>query len=532
MKKRMKGLVCLWLAVVMVFGMAITVMADSGRIRIYTGDKALEDSVEYSDQTEVPVAFGTPLNQQESIMDAVAYKADHVLSGWKLWEYMGSGHITNPRALAVDAVLGESDLDEHWVDILEPLWNAMYRIYPQPTDETLTVGSQVYDETDGWKDTTPISYQWYLYNEVNCEVVWENPSENQIAIEEYWDGSYSEEDKVWVCDAGGEIDILIPVEAGDVIKVTPVGDNVGNGDVMEYYDEIPFEKKDGAYFYTIEEDRYFDLWMTGFNADATFRIEVIRLGVGEAAAGQTTKKLKAGIDGQQYVCKVKFSENTTLTSDPVTYRQPADDGFDRPGSTYWPIFGGGDCPRGRSCPMYYCTDLDLYAWYHDGIHYCMDEGLMTGTGSDAFAPDAAATRAMIVTILWRLESCPTVNDVMSFADVAADTWYTEAVRWAASENIVEGYSDTAFGPNDAITREQLAAILWRYCKHMGRDVYVGESTDILSYVDGASVSEYAIAAVQWACDAELMEGAGGKLMPQSNATRAQLAAILERLLNV
>ena len=190
------------------------------------------------------------------------------------------------------------------------------------------------------------------------------------------------------------------------------------------------------------------------------------------------------------------------------------------------------CPRDWTCPMYGYTDLDRTLWYHDGIHYCIEHGLMVGTGTNIFEPNIATSRAMIVTILWRLEGCPIVNYAMDFEDVAADQWYTEAIRWAASEKIVEGYGDGKFGTNDAITREQMVTIMFRYAKYKGYDVSVGENTNILSYDDAFDVAEWAIPAMQWACGSGMIQGiADGNQMnlaPQGNATRAQAAAILQR----
>lgn len=192
---------------------------------------------------------------------------------------------------------------------------------------------------------------------------------------------------------------------------------------------------------------------------------------------------------------------------------------------------GTDCDLDRDCPMYGYTDLSMTAWYHDGVHFCLEEGLMNGISNDQFAPNGITTRAMIVTILWRLEGKPVVNYLMQFDDVAADMWYTEAIRWAASEGIVEGYGNN-FGPNDPITREQMAAIMWRYAKYRGYDVGVGENTNILSYDDAFDVSDWAIPAMQWACGAGLINGIEtGKavnLAPNGNTTRAQAAAILYR----
>ena len=175
------------------------------------------------------------------------------------------------------------------------------------------------------------------------------------------------------------------------------------------------------------------------------------------------------------------------------------------------------------------VDVKPTDWFYEAVAYVYEHGLMDGVGSNRFAPNASTTRAMIVTILWRLEGEPEADDTMPFADVAADTWYTEAVRWAAGEGIVEGYSETAFGPNDPITREQLAAILWRYAKYLELDVSVGEDTNILSYTDAAEISEYAIPALQWACGSGLMEGANGSLSPRANATRAEVATMLMRV---
>ncbi len=216
--------------------------------------------------------------------------------------------------------------------------------------------------------------------------------------------------------------------------------------------------------------------------------------------------------------------------------------------TVTPVHGGGgvtiempapvgavmDCPRDHTCPMYPFTDLDRHAWYHDGVHFCIENDLMgsTDTAEPIFEPNLTTTRAMIVTILWRLEGEPVVNDRMDFEDVAQDRWYTEAIRWAASEKIVEGYGNGKFGPNDVITREQLVTIMWRYAKYDGCDVSVGENTNILSYDDAFDVADWAMPAMQWACGTDLIEGiARGNEMnlePQSHATRAQVATILYR----
>ena len=138
------------------------------------------------------------------------------------------------------------------------------------------------------------------------------------------------------------------------------------------------------------------------------------------------------------------------------------------------------------------TDVKADDWFADEVKYVYDNGLMQGVGNNKFDPNGMTTRAMIVTILWRLENEPAVNYAMNFEDVVANTWYTEAVRWAASEKIVEGYGNGKFGTDDAITREQMVTILYRYAQYKGYDVSVGENTNILSYGDAFDVARHVI----------------------------------------
>ena len=174
-------------------------------------------------------------------------------------------------------------------------------------------------------------------------------------------------------------------------------------------------------------------------------------------------------------------------------------------------------------------DVDDGDWFADAVRFVYENGMMNGVSETGFAPHATTSRSMIVTILYRLEGEPVVDDAMDFVDVAGDAWYTDAVRWAAGEGIVGGYGDGLFGPDDPVTREQLAAILYRYAVYKGYNVSVGEDTNILSYDDFADLSEYAIPAMQWACGAGIVNGTSeSTLTPQGEATRAQVAAMLMR----
>ncbi|OUN13486.1 InlB B-repeat-containing protein [Flavonifractor sp. An9] len=175
------------------------------------------------------------------------------------------------------------------------------------------------------------------------------------------------------------------------------------------------------------------------------------------------------------------------------------------------------------------VDVPADIWYEDGVYYVYRHGLMDGTSSITFSPDMTTTRSMVATILWRLEGSPVVDYAVPFDDVDLDSWYGEAVRWAASEGIITGYGNNKFGPDDLITREQMATMLHRYAQYKGYDVSIGENTNILSYTDAADVGEYAIPAMQWAVGAEIINGTSDHtLSPEGDATRAEVAVILMR----
>lgn len=175
------------------------------------------------------------------------------------------------------------------------------------------------------------------------------------------------------------------------------------------------------------------------------------------------------------------------------------------------------------------TDLAAGAWYEDAVAYVYRHDLMSGFSEDTFGPNAALSRAQLCQILYNMEGRPAVTGSGSFSDLADGAWYTDAVTWAASQGIVDGYGGGLFGPDDNITREQLASILYRYAQARGDDVSVGEDTNILSYSDAADVAGYAVSAMQWACGAGVITGISeSALAPRGEATRAQTAAMLMR----
>ena len=173
-------------------------------------------------------------------------------------------------------------------------------------------------------------------------------------------------------------------------------------------------------------------------------------------------------------------------------------------------------------------DVKKDDWFYKAVDYVYKKELMNGTGKNEFSPNISTTRGMIVTILYRLEGSPEVEN-STFTDVANTEYYAKAVAWGEANGIVKGYGEGIFGPNDIITREQLAAIMYRYSNYKKYDVSAGEDTNILSYNDISELSEYAVSSMQWACGESLVSGIGNNLLaPRGNATRAQVAMILMR----
>lgn len=176
------------------------------------------------------------------------------------------------------------------------------------------------------------------------------------------------------------------------------------------------------------------------------------------------------------------------------------------------------------------VDVGPEDWFYEAVRWAAENGITGGVDATHFGPNLSCTRAQLVTFLWRAAGKPVVNFAVNFNDLKADSYYTEAVRWAASLKIVDGFGNGKFGPEEAITREQMATILFRFAKAQGVDVSVGEDTNILSYADALELSDFAFEAVQWAVGAGVVQGAGGNLMPKDECTRAQIVTMLHRLL--
>ena len=184
-----------------------------------------------------------------------------------------------------------------------------------------------------------------------------------------------------------------------------------------------------------------------------------------------------------------------------------------------------NCPGGADCPAYSYRDVNTSAWYHEAVDYVLVNGLMSGYGNGLFGPNDHLSRAQLCQILYNKEGRPAVTGSSVFTDVAGIAWYADAVIWANANGIVGGYGGGVFGPDDPITREQLAAILWRYAGSP-------ESSHSLdAFTDAGQISDWAMDAMRWANENGVLNGDGsGHLIPRGNATRAHVAQMIQNFL--
>ena len=186
--------------------------------------------------------------------------------------------------------------------------------------------------------------------------------------------------------------------------------------------------------------------------------------------------------------------------------------------------GYAKCLKKASCPVTGYKDLDVNAWYHDGVHFCLENGYMDGTSKGVFEPNKKITRAQLITILWRIAGSPVSNCYLGYNDVSnnSEEWYVDALRWATGEKIISG-DNGYFYPKKPITREQFAVILYRFSKEKAE-------TKTLNFTDSELIHEYAKEAVSWCYEKGIITGDENKaLNPQGSATRTQAAVMIQRL---
>ncbi len=190
------------------------------------------------------------------------------------------------------------------------------------------------------------------------------------------------------------------------------------------------------------------------------------------------------------------------------------------------------CQRDEACPLAAFTDLDPGAWYHDGIHFALESGMMNGVGADRFDPDGTMGRAMLLTVLWRMEGAPPQELTADFSDVPQDAWYADAVHWAYRCGVASGDPSGRFFPDDPLSRQELATLLFRHAAWKGAQPF--GQTPLAGFPDADSVAVYARPPMAWAVSAGILRGVQAReqtfLDPDGLATRAQTATILTRLI--
>ena len=173
-------------------------------------------------------------------------------------------------------------------------------------------------------------------------------------------------------------------------------------------------------------------------------------------------------------------------------------------------------------------DVNHDQWFYQAVKWVYENQLIMGTSDDTFSPNDTMVRGQLLTILYNLEDCPSVNESIRFPDVNDDKYYANAIHWASSNNIVSGYTNGMFGPEDSITREQAAKVFYLYAKYKGYDVSVSGS--LSDFSDASKISNYAKKYMKWAVGEGLFKGSNGKLNPKGTATRAEISAVLKRFL--
>lgn len=171
-------------------------------------------------------------------------------------------------------------------------------------------------------------------------------------------------------------------------------------------------------------------------------------------------------------------------------------------------------------------DVSADSWYYNAVKYVFANRIMTGFTDTEFGPESKLTRAMFITILYKKEGSPYASPVNQFVDLYNGAYYCSAVTWGVNNNIISGYDSTHFGPDDLITREQIAVILQKYCKYKGQDA--SSTGDLTKFSDYNKVSNYAIYGMKWAVGKNVITGSNGKLLPQGEATRAEAAAMIQK----
>lgn len=342
MKKRVLGLSCFWLVIMVVISMLpLSAIAAETKDVYLIKDVDIENTdFDYigDHMASHSITLNTPLNEQSELMEKIKKSSPegYVLSGWRLWSaieesggiYLGSGAI--PNNLPSDAEITEGLLPtiDYYAPALEPIMVLKYKIDTQPTDTDPTVKvSQSDDGGESWFDITErnyVTYQWHEHITTTYTVIEGTPAENQIAVTTTYNEPVFSAEGLWSAGPSGEIDIVFPIEKGDKIRVTPIASEgtEATATVSEYDTEFVYELEDGAYVWEATRTQNdYNLYIVGFEEGVSFKINVVRAGVGDAVAGQTDNTLTSSVSGT-YACVVSAGGESTLTSNPVNYVAP------------------------------------------------------------------------------------------------------------------------------------------------------------------------------------------------------------------
>lgn len=257
--------------------------------------------------------------------------------------------------------------------------------------------------------------------------------------------------------------------------------------------------------------------------------------VSDGAHGSVTVSPKSASKGSTVTVTVTPDKGYTLETLSVTDRNgSALDLTDKGGGQYTFTMPSGPVTVAATfmddnTMLNFFVDVPAGAYYYDAVLWAAEGGIVTGTDAVHFSPDASCTRAQLVTFLWRAAGSPAVNYAMNFTDVDSGAYYAEAVRWAASEKIVEGTTAETFAPDAAVTRAQMVTMLYRFAKAQGMDTTQGGMA-IREFDDFDAVPAYALEAMDWAVNAGVLKGDNNRLLPQDNCTRAQIVTMLYRAL--
>ena len=452
--------------------MGFTVVDDPAQADIIIGSVALNSGA-YGEQAVAAVKAGTPYIATGS--STLSYIKKNLITGL---DYKTNGQ--------------------------EALHNVVY-----PSD-SLTTASQV---ADG--DTV-------IYS-LSCAVLTSYPENAQVLIK-----ATDEDSFIVGCMAGGSIDggvEAIAVEQ-DGMDITIFANSIVNR--AHQQDDYLFATN--TIYSKMLSDEQMDIGTSSGGSTGTTSYAIT---VEDSDNGTVTSSRTRASKGLMVTLTAKADEGYKLDTITVTDKSGSEikltdkgDGkytFTMPASavTVKASFTKDDGSVSTGLPF---TDVKADDWFYEAVKYAYDNKLMDGTASTTFAPFMTTNRAMVVTMLWRLEGQPEADATLSFTDVESGVWYTDAVNWAASKGIVKGYSDTVFAPNDTVTREQLATILYRYAESKGYDV--SAKGDLTTFTDGAKTSSWAAEAMEWAVGSKLLSGKGGNVLdPTGTATRAEVAQI-------